>query len=129
VSRTILVVDDDPTVLHLCQTILKLGGYSVLAASGGADALRLVQTNSSVIDLALLDVIMPIMNGVELARRIQKDYAPIKVVLMSGYGPREIANVIGGQPYPIIWKPFKAESLLRMIENVLGNAVRAATHP
>jgi len=127
--ETILVVDDDPTVLHLCQTLLKMGGYSVLSAAGGADALRLAQTNASTIDLALLDVVMPVMNGVEVARRIQKENPGIKVVLMSGFGPRDIANIISNNPFPIIWKPFKSESLLRMIENVLGNGVRAASNP
>ena len=43
---------------------------------------------------------------------------------MSGYGPKEIASVVGSNSYGIIWKPFKTESLLRMIENVLGDATR-----
>ena len=107
--ETILVVDDDPTVLHLCQTLLKMGGYTVLSAAGGADALRLAQVHGPTIDLALLDVVMPVMNGVEAARRIQKENPEIKVVLMSGFGPRDIANIIYNNPFPIIWKPFKSE--------------------
>ena len=117
--QTILVVDDDPTVLHLCQNILKIGGYNILSAGGGSDALKLVGAQGSSIDLALLDVVMPIMNGIELARAIQKDYPQVKVVLMSGYGPKEIGRLVSDNPYPIIWKPFKTESLLRMIENAL----------
>jgi len=120
--ETILVVDDEPVVLKLCQAILQRGGYGVLPANGGEEALRLLR-NAPTIDLALLDVMMPGMNGIELAGQIQKASPNIKVVLMSGYGPREIARVIGDDnPYRIIWKPFKTESLLRMIENALGDS-------
>ena len=120
--ETILVVDDEPTVLTLCQRILNLGGYTVLPASGGEAALRVLGQNSEPpIDLALLDVMMPVMNGVELAHRIQKLRPGTKIVLMSGFGPKEIGAVVGQNPYRLIWKPFKTESLLQMIENALGS--------
>jgi two-component system, cell cycle sensor histidine kinase and response regulator CckA len=119
--ETILVVDDEPTVLNLCRRILQLGGYSVVAANNGNDALKLLQTTTEPIDLALLDVMMPNMNGVELARRIQSAKPEIPVVLMSGFGPQEIARVAGDiKSYRIIWKPFKTESLIRMIENAIS---------
>ena len=122
--ETILVVDDEPSVLNLCRRILQLGGYSVQAASNGMDALRLLSTNP--IDLALLDVMMPGMNGVELARRIHTAKPGVAIVLMSGYGPQEIGRVVGDiQPYRVIWKPFKTDSLLRMIENVLASSLGA----
>jgi CheY-like chemotaxis protein len=120
--ETILVVDDEPTVLTLCQRVLNLGGYSVLPANGGEAALRVVAQNSETpIDLALLDVMMPVMNGVELARRIQKLSPATKIVLMSGFGPKEIGAVVGQHPYRLNWKPFKTESLLQMIENALAS--------
>lgn len=122
--ETILVVDDEPTVLSLCSRILQLGGYSVQAASNGVDALKLLAAND--IDLALLDVMMPGMNGVELARRIHTANPAVAIVLMSGYGPQEIGRVVGDiQPYRVIWKPFKTDSLLRMIENVLAGSLGA----
>lgn len=119
---TILVVDDEPIVLKLCQRILQMGGYEVLVASNGQDALGVLP--KSEIALALIDVMMPGMNGIELAKRIQSDYPSTKVVLMTGFGPSEIAKVTGpNNPHRIIWKPFRTESLLRMIENVLGDAL------
>jgi two-component system cell cycle sensor histidine kinase/response regulator CckA len=118
--ETILIVDDEPTVLQLCRRILQLGGYSVLAANNGTEALDLLARNPEPVDLALLDIVMPGMNGVELARRIQTSQPGTPIVLMSGFGPQEIARVVGDiKPYRIIWKPFKTESLLRMIENSL----------
>ena len=123
--ETILVVDDEPTVLSLCARILKLGGYNVLSAGGGEAALIALQKSAMPVDLALLDVMMPGMNGIELAKRILEAHPETQVVLMSGFGPKEIGRIAGGEsPYRIIWKPFKTESLLRMIENALaGNSV------
>jgi DNA-binding NtrC family response regulator len=120
---TILIVDDEPTVLSLCQAILKRGGYEVLAASGGTAALSLLENNNNQIELALLDVIMPGMNGIELARRIQVTHPDTKILLMTGFDPNEIAQVVGGSnPYRITWKPFKTDSLLQMIENMLDGS-------
>jgi two-component system cell cycle sensor histidine kinase/response regulator CckA len=121
---TILVVDDEPMVLTLCQRILQMGGYSVLPAGSGEAALRLSGPARS-IDLALLDVMMPVMNGIELATRLRAAQPELPIVLMSGFGPKEIARVVGEHPYRIIWKPFKTDSLLRMIENALGQSADA----
>ena len=124
---TILLVDDEPTVLKLCNQILNLGGYTVLQATGGEEAFRLLQRSGTVPDMALLDVIMPVMNGIELARKLQSTYPTVKIVLMSGYGPREVARVVGAEnPYRIIWKPFKAQSLLQMIDNVMSEPTGAS---
>jgi two-component system NtrC family response regulator len=119
---TILVVDDEPIVLKLCQAILQRGGYSVLSGSGGDEGLRLLRTNGfGTIELALLDVMMPGMNGIELADRIRAANPDVPIVLMSGFGPKEVARVVGDKnPYRIIWKPFKSESLLQMVENAIG---------
>ena len=123
---TILVVDDEPMVLKLCSNILIFGHHDVLTASGGPEALQVLLKNTP--DLALLDVVMPGMNGIVLAGRILQARPNTKIVLMSGYGPREIANIAGKEnPYRIIWKPFKSESLLRMIDNVLAGDSEGTT--
>lgn len=118
----ILIVDDEPTVLRLCEQILKRGSYSVLAAASGEEALQTLHNNRGPVDLALLDVVLPGMNGVELAARIQTLHPPTKILLMSGFGPKEIARVVGVNPYRIVWKPFRSDSLLRMIENTLSGS-------
>ena len=123
---TILVVDDEPSVLKLCETILRRGGYETLTASSGNEALRLMRDNTDRIDFALIDVMMPVMNGLEVASRIRDTSPGIKSVLMSGYSPREILPLISSHPYRVIWKPFKAESLLQMIENAGPSNVNVA---
>jgi CheY-like chemotaxis protein len=89
-------------------------------------ALRLIQNSAQSIDLALLDLMMPGMNGIELAKQLQSGNPEVRIVLMTGYGPAEIARLIRDNPYRIIWKPFRTESLLRMIENALGGSSSAA---
>ena len=114
------MVDDEPLVLSLCQRILTLGGYNALLMASPQEALRFFQTRAAhAIDLALFDVMMPGMNGIELADQIRTGNPTLKIFLMSGFGPTEIARVVDLNPYGIIWKPFTAKSLLRMIENVL----------
>src|SRR5215469_11863140 len=120
--KTILVVDDEPTVIGFCQTILKLGGYDALLAHSGEEALNLLRSRKTAIDLALLDVMMPRMNGIELADRILAVHPGAKIVFMTGFGPKEIASVMGARHHRIVWKPFKTESLLRELENALESA-------
>ena len=95
--------------------MLNVGGYQVVRATSGTDALRVYESNSETIDLAVLDVMMPGMNGVELAGRLREADPMLKILLITGCGPKEMGMVVGDKPYPIIWKPFKTESLLRMI--------------
>lgn len=132
VSETILVADDEPMVLDLCRHVLSLGGYTVLGAKGGEEALALFQHDGERIQLALLDVMMPGLNGFELGQQIQNASPRTRVVLMSGCHPSDVAKITGGDgACAIIWKPFRAESLLRMVENVLKIPIRksAAAKP
>jgi CheY-like chemotaxis protein len=73
----------------------------------------------------LIDVMMPVMNGIELARRIRQMRPTVRIVLMSGFSPREILPLVGSHPYRVIWKPFKSQSLLQMIENASDDSVTA----
>jgi CheY-like chemotaxis protein len=120
-----------PLVVIDCEVLQKRRSrctYHVVATTSAQEAVRFCENHTSpAIDLALIDVMMPGMNGIELASRIRNDRPNTKIVLMSGFGPRDVARIAGGNnPYRIIWKPFKAESLLRMIENALGSSAAAA---
>ncbi len=133
ITDTILVVDDEPQMINLCKSILGMGGYDILPAGNGEEALRLLRDGTTGVQLALIDIMLPGMNGVELARRVQALRPGIKVVLMSGYGPAEVTKLAGeSSNFQVIWKPFRADSLLRMIENVLKapvlESVDAATN-
>jgi CheY-like chemotaxis protein len=78
----------------LCRAILKREGYDALLANSGEEAaLNLLQNRNVAIDLALLDVMMPRMNGIELANRILVIHPSTRIIFMSGFGPKEIAPV------------------------------------
>jgi len=117
---TVLIVDDEEMVLKLCSGILRFGGHNVLSATGAESALRLLDDKAATVDLAVLDIMMPGVNGIQLAARIQSAHPRIGIILMTGYTLVEIQGLTGEKnPYRIIWKPFKIDSFLRMIDNAL----------
>ena len=133
-TEAILVVDDDAIVLDFCCSTLSRSGYRVLRAEGGRQALEIHKREKGRIDLALVDIVMPEMTGIELVKRLQTGKHAPKVALMSGYSPEEVRRLIGddGSAYRVFWKPFAGRVFLQMIRNVLDkphhqNARRAHT--
>jgi two-component system cell cycle sensor histidine kinase/response regulator CckA len=126
-SKTILVVDDEPVVLKHCSEILKRGGYIVLPASHGEEALRLYREKKGTIDLALVDIVMPVMSGIELIGRLKKLNPQMKIVLVSGYSPIEMKTLLGpeGSHLRMMWKPFERKALLSMIRHLLDEPTAA----
>jgi CheY-like chemotaxis protein len=102
--------------------MLPVRGYGVVLARGSEEALRLTVDPRHSIDLALLDIMMPGLNGIELAARLRAANPELPIVLMSGYSVVEIKRLVGEHPYRVIWKPFKTDSLARMIDNALGES-------
>jgi CheY-like chemotaxis protein len=84
-GETVLLVEDEEPVRNVASGILTRCGYRVLAAGGAADAIALCRTSAEPIHLLLTDVVMPKMNGGQLAQRIQELRPDIKVLFMSGY--------------------------------------------
>jgi len=120
-SETIVVVDDQAVVLEFCRTTLERAGFKVFTASSGEQALSLFKPNRSPIDLALIDIVMPGMSGIELARRLERLNAGVRIVLMSGYSPDEVKRVVGetASQYRCMWKPLDPRTLVQMIKNAL----------
>ena len=120
-SETIVVVDDQPVALKFCSSALRVAGYQVLTASSGKKALSFFQQNSTPVALALIDIVMPEMSGIELIKAAERLNPPKRVILMSGYAPDEVKRLVGPEAadYRCIWKPFEAETLLRLVRNVL----------
>ena len=126
-SQRIVVVDDQVVVLDFCRTALEGAGYKVFTASSGENSLGHFGPNRSPIDLALIDIVMPGMSGVDLAKRLEELSPETRIVLMSGYSPDEVKRVVGedAAQYQSLWKPFEARSLVQMIKNALkGGAPR-----
>jgi two-component system cell cycle sensor histidine kinase/response regulator CckA len=116
----ILVVDDDPEVLALARDILGIEGFAVLEAPGGEDALRVAKEHAGPIHLLLTDVVMPGMNGPELADRLRATRPETKVLFMSAFTSELAASygVLSGDP--LITKPFTVMGLAKKVRETLG---------
>jgi PAS domain S-box-containing protein len=119
-SETILVVEDDEEVRNLAVRILKKQGYNVLEASQGLDAFLICEEHEKPMHLLLTDVVMPKMNGRELADRIVSIHPEIKVLYMSGYTDNTIAHHgILEKGTNFMQKPFTVDGLARKVREVL----------
>jgi CheY-like chemotaxis protein len=112
---TILVVDDQPDIGPMAQDILEPVGYIVLLTSDPLEALRLASQRPGDIDLLLVDVVMPVMDGRELARRMLAVRPHMKVMLMSGYEVSGLAE----SGWPVIKKPFALSTLVQKVATAL----------
>lgn len=123
-NETILLVEDEEGVRHLCEEILTNLGYTVIGAKDGYDALELEKNYSQPIHLLLTDVVMPRMNGSELAPLIKKKRADIKVIFMSGYTEDSIAqHGILEEGINFINKPISPSQLAQQVRTVLNDQI------
>ena len=119
-GEMILLVEDDQSILKLARKILHGLGYTVLAAGTPAEAIALARQNPGGINLLLTDVIMPQMNGRELAGRLQSLYPDIQCVFMSGYTANVIAHHgVLDEGMHFIQKPFHKSDMAKTVRRAL----------
>jgi CheY-like chemotaxis protein len=119
-SETVLVVEDDPSILLLCHKILTDCGYTVTTESDPLKAIEYATRRNTGIDLLLTDIIMPNMNGKELQLAIEKFHPAIKILFMSGYTSDIIAHQgILAEGVHFLQKPFSKEQLAHKVREVL----------
>jgi CheY-like chemotaxis protein len=123
-SATILLVEDEEMVREVNQEIISSLGYQVLAAEDGNQALSIYQERGDEIDLVVLDMIMPGMNGAEVYRRLKIIDPTVRVLLASGYSvEREAAKVMEQGCNGYIQKPFSIKDLSHKIDEILKSTV------
>jgi DNA-binding NtrC family response regulator len=133
-SPTILVVDDEPTIVKLCKTILQQAGFSVLDADGSSEALKLCSQHERTIDLLLTDIKLlppsfqlasssnqfPHVHGHELALRALRIRKDLRVILMSGNIDQDLAGYgIRRRTFPFLPKPFEPQALVALVQQTL----------
>lgn len=120
-TETVLLVDDEESVLYVCKEILSTIGYNVLAAENGRDALNIYKEHKDAVDLVILDMIMPGLSGGETYDELKLINPQVKVMLSTGFSVSEQARKImekGCQA--IIQKPFRLEDLSQKVREVIG---------
>jgi CheY-like chemotaxis protein len=117
---TILVADDEQMVLKFVDLVLTRAGYRVLAAPEGREAIRLCKDGAEPIELALLDVVMPGVDGPQLYERLREMYPGLRVLFFSGYDDAEVRRRCGDHPaLEVLEKPFDSDQLLRRVRELL----------
>ncbi|MFA6010771.1 MAG: PAS domain-containing protein [Desulfobacteraceae bacterium] len=121
-SETILLVEDEPAILSMTALILKRLGYMVLAAATPGEAMRLAERHPGEIHMLMTDVVMPEMNGRDLAKNILDLYPNMKRLFMSGYTADVIAHHgVLDKGVNFIQKPFSIKDLSEKIRAILKN--------
>ncbi len=119
--ETILLVEDEATILRMTETMLAYHGYTVLAASTPREAIRLAEEHDGEIHLLMTDVIMPEMNGMELAEKLARLYPAMKRLFMSGYTADLITHHgVIDDGVNFIQKPFTMHDLAARIRDALS---------
>jgi len=125
-NETILLVEDEPAVRDLAQRILVRKGYRVIAAQNGSEALALAARQAGALDLLVTDLVMPQMDGRELAQQLAALRPGLRVLFMSGYTGDTIAQRGVLDPdVAFIEKPFSPEGLARKVREMLDARVTA----
>lgn len=123
---TVLIVDDEETPRSTICRMVRALGYQARTARDGREALRYIQQHPGEIRLVLADVIMPYMDGGELAERARDLHPRLPIVLMSAYPVGDIAELVAAYPeLPFLEKPFTTEALHRALIPLLGPPAKA----
>ena len=119
-AATILLTEDEQDVREVAREFLESGGYTVIEARDGAEALELVEKRQGAINLLITDMVMPRMTGLELAARLKEKQPGLRMLYMSGYSERAASESM--QPDPsirLLSKPFSRSALLRTVHELL----------
>ena len=122
-TETVLLAEDEQDVREVAREFLESGGYTVIEAHDGAEALQLAETHEGAIGLLITDMVMPGMSGQELAGRLQQKRTGLRTLYMSGYSERAAAeSAQGDSSIRLLTKPFSRSALLRSVHEILKQA-------
>ena len=120
-TGTILLAEDEQEVREVARDFLESGGYTVLEARDGADALRVANSHEGAIDLLVTDMVMPVMSGQDLATAIVEKRPGLKVIFMSGYSEYAAVEAANSDAaIKLLTKPFSRALILRAVQEVLS---------
>ncbi|MEI6705249.1 MAG: response regulator, partial [Deltaproteobacteria bacterium] len=111
-SGTILFVEDEDLLRIMGKELLEAHGFSAMTASNGSEAIEIYRERSSEIDVILMDLVMPVMGGIETYHELRKISPTLPVIICSGYGVESVEHVIKNDPHAgFVHKPYKPDEL------------------
>ena len=116
---TVLVVDDEPLVRNLARAALASGGYTVLTATNGREAVELYAARGDEIALVVLDLTMPVLSGHEAFRQLLALSPRVRVLFVSGYSPDQLTDLERERMAGFLKKPYRPHELLVAVEGAL----------
>jgi len=123
-TETVLVVDDETFMLSLAESMLVRNGYSVLTATSGQEVLHMLELWPDLkIDVAVIDVVMPVMDGFELVERMRKIRPRLPILYMSAYPEKAELRPEQTRNIPFVPKPFTSLTLVGKIREALTRSV------
>jgi two-component system cell cycle sensor histidine kinase/response regulator CckA len=124
-TETVLLTEDEQDVREIARQFLESGGYRVIEAKNGAEAIRLAGEHRGEIQLLVTDMVMPGMTGQELALRLQAEHPGLNVVFMSGYSEHAATEMADADPsVRLLTKPFSRAAILRTVGEILRGATK-----
>ncbi|MGB7728117.1 MAG: PAS domain S-box protein [Candidatus Acidiferrum sp.] len=125
-TETVLLTEDEQDVREIAREFLESGGYSVIEAKDGAEAIQLAAKHRGKIQLLVTDMVMPGMTGQELAVRLQSEHPGLCVVFMSGYSEHAATEMANADPsVRLLTKPFSRAAILRTVGESLRGVGKA----
>ncbi len=118
-GKTVLLVEDEANTRVTIARMLEAGGFTVVMATNGAEALDRLAAGVHDIDIVLSDVTMPEMNGIDLSYKIREQYPTMPVAIVSGDVSELERSIIGRAGVPFIKTPFHAESLYSAVREAI----------
>ena len=121
-NETILLVDDEEMVRHVCAMMLERLGYNVVSGRNGAEAFGIFKENPDTFDVVLTDIQMPEMSGTELARNIRSFGSDIPIILITGFGldvPSEFMSSINISE--LVMKPIDMHVMAKIVRQALNS--------
>ena len=116
----ILLADDEETIIEVCSQMLQRLGYQVLEASDGQRAIDIFEKEKDAIDIVLLDMRMPGMNGAAVYQRLIQIQPKVKVILFSGYfDNKNIRKILDNKNVDLIQKPVRLKQMSQKLESML----------
>jgi len=118
--KTVLLVDDNDIVRTMVSSVLSMDGYNVLVATNGSEALMTLNDYMHGIDLLITDLMMPEMDGKELAAQVSRTHPHVRIIFMSGFSDSELASASTNGDAPLFVKPFSLKILRAKVRELLA---------